>query len=339
MNSSQKNTILPYSELKIQITELLLKAKQYVIKQVNSTIVETYRQIGKYIVEYEQKGVKKAEYGTKLLQRLSDDLTREFWKGFSEDNLELMRKIYLTFSISETLSRKSLSWSHLIFLSRIKDDTERNFYLIETEREHWSLRELKRQFNSSLYERLALSKDKKGVIKLAQEGQIVTTPHDIIKDPYFLEFLGFKEEYKYTENELEQAIIDHLEEFLLELWKWFTFVSRQKRFTANEKHFYIDLVFYHRFLKCFVLIDLKIWELTHQDVGQMQMYVNYYDREIKTDNENKTIWLILCKDKDEIILKYTLPERNQQIFAKEYKLYLPDKAELKQYLDQHLNIR
>jgi predicted nuclease of restriction endonuclease-like (RecB) superfamily len=224
-----------------------------------------------------------------------------------------------------------------LFLSQIKDPDEKTFYLLEANAEQWSLRELKRQFNSALYERLALSKDKDGVMKLAHEGQLITTPEEAIKDPYILEFLGIKEETRYSESELEQAIIDNLEYFLLELGKGFTFVGRQKRFTAHEKHFYIDLVFYHRFLKCFVLVDLKIGELTYQDLGQMQMYVNRYDREYKAPEENKTIGLILCKVKNDIVLEYTLPD-NQQIFTKEYKLYLPDKAELKQYLDQHLHL-
>jgi predicted nuclease of restriction endonuclease-like (RecB) superfamily len=235
------------------------------------------------------------------------------------------------------VSQKSLSRSHFVFLSQVKDSDERNFYLLEANAEQRSLRELKRQFNSALYERLALSKDKDGVMKLAQEGQLITTPDGAIKDPYVLEFLGLKEDHKYTENELEQAIIDNLEDFLLELGKGFTFVGRQKRFTAGEEHFYVDLVFYHRFLKCFILVDLKIGKITYKDIGQMQMYVNRYDKEYKSLEENKTIGLILCKVKDDIVLQYTLPD-NQQIFTKEYKLYLPNKAELKQYLDQHLDI-
>lgn len=327
-----------YLNLVWNIAWLLEQARSQVYQQVNITLVKTYRHIGQYIVEFEQWWADKAEYGSNLIQKLADDLTIQYGKGFSYYNLNFMRNVYICFSNFETLSQKSVSRSHLVFLSKIKDDSERKFYLIESNQEQWSLRELKRQFNSWLYERLALSKDKDKVMQLAHQGQIVTTATEAIKDPYILEFLGLDEKIEYSESELEQAIINNLEYFLLELGKWFTFVGRQKRFTAGEKHFFVDLVFYHRFLKCFVLIDLKIWELTHQDIGQMQMYVHRYDGEYKSPDENKTIWLILCKVKDDIVLQYTLPD-NEQIFAKEYKLYLPNKEELQKYLDVQLTLK
>ena len=217
---------------------------------------------------------------------------------------------------------------------RIDDENERKFYEIEAHKNNWSVRELERQYNTALYARLALSRDKEGVEKLAAKGLVIETPKDAIKDPYILEFIGLPEKSIYSENELEHKIIDKLEQFLLELGTGFTFVARQKRITFDEKHFRIDLVFYNRILKCFVLIDLKIGELKHQDIGQMQMYVNYYDREMLLDDENKTIGVILCQDKSEAVVKYTLPEGNEQIFASKYKTVLPSKEELKKIIKE-----
>ena len=217
---------------------------------------------------------------------------------------------------------------------RVDDENERKFYEIETHKNNWSVRELERQYNTALYARLALSRDKEGVKKLAAKGLVIETPKDAIKDPYILEFIGLPEKSTYSENELEHKIIDKLEQFLLELGTGFTFVARQKRITFDEKHFRIDLVFYNRILKCFVLIDLKIGELKHQDIGQMQMYVNYYDREMLLDDENKTIGVILCQDKSEAVVKYTLPEGNEQIFASKYKTVLPSKEELKKIIKE-----
>ena len=241
-------------------------------------------------------------------------------------------------SIYETVSRKlqipefKLSWSHYQMLIRIENKGERAFYEIEAIQNNWSLRELKRQFDSALYMRLALSTDKEGQLRLANEGQIVETAKDSIKDPYILEFLQLPENYRYTESELEHALIDKLEYFLLELGKGYTFVARQKRISFDERHFYIDLVFYNRLLRCFVIIDLKIGDLKHQDLGQMQMYVNYYDRYVKLEDENKTIGIVLCRDKSETLVEITLPEDNQQIFASRYQTILPSKEELKQLL-------
>ena len=315
------------------IKELLIQARKQVYNQVNSIMTKTYFEIGKRIVEEEQKGKSRAKYGKELLKNLSIELTKEFGKGFSVDNLENMRRFYLVYSKSETVSRKfELSWSHYIFLSRISNEDERNFYEIESIKNNWSLRELKRQFDSALFERLSLSKDKVQIKNLSKQGQIIEKAQDIIKEPYVLEFLGFEEKNYYSENELEQKLIDKLEYFLLELGKGFTFVARQKRFTFDEEHFRVDLVFYNRFLKCFVLIDLKIGKLKHQDLGQMMMYVNYFDRYEKTEDENPTIGIILCKDKNETLVELTLP-KDSKIFASKYQTILPDKKELQKLLE------
>ena len=326
-----------------RIAELLKSARKSVVQAVNKTMLYTYFEIGRMIVEEEQKGEKRAEYGKKILKGLSERLNKEFGRGFSVDNLENMRRFYLTYSISETVSRISnkvdfqLSWSHYIFLIRIDNPDERKFYEIEAINNNWSLRELQRQFDTALFERLLLSRDKKGIKQLSKKGQIIEKPEDTVKDPYILEFLGLPEESKYSETELEQEIIDKLEHFLLELGKGFTFVGRQVLFTFDDKHFRVDLVFYNRILQCFVLIDLKIGEITHQDLGQMQMYVNYYDRKVKLENENKTIGIILCKKKNETLVEMTLPENNEQIFASKYMTVLPSKDEFKELIENKGN--
>jgi len=352
-----------------QIVALLQEARLQVVRTVNHTMVYTYFNIGKMIVEEEQNGKERAEYGKQLLKGLSKRLTEEFGKGFSVDNLQNMKRFYIAYSIYETLSHISnseqisqsltgvsekdaisstvsanlettnlpfvLTWSHYIFLMRIDNKEERNFYEIESAKNNWSLRELKRQYDSALYTRLSLSRNKEEVKKLSQKGLIVEKPKDIIKDPYILEFLGLPEKHSYSESDLEEEIINKLEHFLLELGNGFTFVSRQKRITFDEKHFRIDLVFYNRILKCFVLIDLKIGELKHQDLGQMQMYVNYYDREMRLEDENKTIGIVLCQNKSEAVVKYTLPENNEQIFASKYKTVLPSKEALEQLIKEN----
>lgn len=318
-----------------EIHDLLHNARQNIISNINSTMTKTYFLIGKRIVEEEQNGNKRAEYGKKLMKILSEKLTKEFGRGFSQRNLEQMRIFYLRYSISQTVSAEfKLSWSHYLILMRMEDINARNFYEIEVFENNWSLRELKRQVNSSLYERLVLSKDKEKVKELAVKGQIIEKAQDIIKDPYILEFLGLDEKSDYSENKLETEIINKLEMFLLELGKGFTFVGRQVRFTFDENHFRIDLVFYNRLLKCFVLIDLKISEVTHQDLGQMQMYVNYYDRCIKLPDENDTIGIIICKDKNETLVKLTLPKDNNQIFASRYTTILPSLEEFKKIVEE-----
>lgn len=318
-----------------EIHDLLHKARQNIISNVNYTMTKTYFLIGKRIVEEEQYGNKRAEYGKNLIKMLSEKLTKEFGKGFSQRNLEQMRTFYVRYSIPQTLSVEfKLSWSHYLILMRIEDIGTRNFYEIEAIQNNWSLRELKRQVNSSLYERLVLSKDKEKVKELAVKGQIIEKVQDVIKDPYILEFLGLDEKSDYSENKLETEIINKLEMFLLELGKGFTFVGRQVRFTFDERHFRVDLVFYNRLLKCFVLIDLKIGEVIHQDLGQMQMYVNYYDRYVKFPDENDTIGIIICKDKNDTLVKLTLPKDNDQIFASRYTTILPSLDEFKKIIEE-----
>ncbi|MFH1288048.1 MAG: PDDEXK nuclease domain-containing protein [bacterium] len=338
-----------------EIRGLIMAAQSAVARNINTIQVITSFEIGRRIVEHEQKGVVRAEYGKQLLVDLSTRLTAEFGRGFSRSNLEYMRKFYLMYRnripvISQMPSGKSvllsksqiksgissdfvfsLSWSQYIFLIGIKDEDARSFYEIEATNNNWTLPELTRQFNSGLYERLALSRDKEGVRKLAKEGQVVSKHKDLLKEPYVLEFLGLDEKTKYSESDLESAIIDKIEQFLLELGKGFLFEARQKRFTFDENHFFVDLVFYNRLLNCYVLIDLKIGTLTHQDLGQMQMYVNYFDRYVKTEKESSTIGIILCRKNREALVEITLP-KDANIHAKEYKLYLPSKEELKRKL-------
>lgn len=333
---------LTNEQLLKNISALLENARNKVVVAVNQTIVLTYFEVGRMIVEDEQHGESRAEYGKAVLKDLSLHLTKRFGKGFSQRNLEQMRQFYLSYSIPQTLSAESenintiqqsslikfnLSWSHYLKLMRIKDPNERSFYEIESDKNNWSLRELQRQYDSALYTRLSLSKNKEEILQFAEKGQIIEKPKDLIKDPYILEFLGLSEKPDYSENDLESELIDKLEHFLLELGNGFTFAGRQQRITFEEKHFYIDLVFYNRILKCFVLIDVKIGELRHQDIGQMQMYVNYYDREKRLEDENKTIGIILCQDKSEALVQYTLPENNEQIFASKYFTVLPSKED------------
>lgn len=347
------NKPLINNSLYFQIAQLLQTARQNVVRAVNQTMVYTYFEIGRMIVEDEQQGKERAEYGKQVLKELSAKLSAEFGKGFSVQNLENMRKFYLLYSIDANsqsvirISQKSqspvrisessnatLSWTHYLVLIRIENKDERSFYEIESLNNNWSVRELKRQFDAALYERLALSRDKKGVKQLAEQGRIIEKPADFLKDPYILEFLDFPEQHQYSESDLETAIIDKLEHFLLELGKGFTFVARQFRMTIDEKHFKADLVFFNRLLKCFVVIDLKIGELTHQDIGQMQMYVNYHDRMVKLHDENKTIGIVLCKDKNQTLVEFTLPENNDQIYASRYQTILPDKQTFIQLLNE-----
>lgn len=338
MEIKMKNNQVHNQSLFVKISELLQFARQSVVRSVNQTMVYTYYEIGKMIVEDEQQGKERAEYGKKVLKELSEKLTKEFGKGFSVENLDRMRFFYKTYqplnsstpltnseNSEKTVRTFTLSWSHYLKLMRIDEPLERNFYEIEATANKWSLKELQRQCDSALYQRLALSRDKKGIRQLAEQGQIITKPSDAIKDPYILEFLGLRDLSQYSENELEKEIIDKLEHFLLELGKGFTFVGRQVRFIIDEKHFKADLVFFNRILRSFVIIDLKIGELTHQDLGQMQMYVNYYDRFVKLPEENKTVGIVLCQDKCKTLVEITLPKDNEQIFASQYKTILPDK--------------
>ena len=368
------------SGLLTEVRQLIQSARRGVATVVDTFQVMANFEIGRRIVEHEQKGAKRAAYGSELLKELSARLTEEFGRGFSRSNLEYMRKFFLAWQnrvpqisqtasgilldapifqsltekfagseIPQTLSGKlvpgqicqqatgkspfTLSWSHYVVLMTIKDPDERCFYEIESRQADWDVRELKRQKASCLYERLALSRDKEGIRKLAKEGQVIVRPEDLLKEPLVLEFLGLEEKSGYSENDLEQAIIDRLEHFLLELGKGFLFEARQKRFTFDEDHYFVDLVFYNRLLRCYVIIDLKLDKLTHQDLGQMQMYVNYYDREVKLPEENPTIGLLLCKSAKKTVVELTLP-KDANIHAKEYQLYLPTKELLKQKLDE-----
>ena len=332
------------------ISGLLDSARKQAKTAVNLSMVYAYYEIGRRIYEEEQQGKERADYGKYLLKELSEYLLKKFGKGFSVTNLKQMRKFYLTYmndQIGQTVSDRFpnlptvssgrkffLSWSHYLKLMRISNIDERHFYEIEAAKNDWSLSEMERQFDSALYERLALSTNKDKVTRLATEGQIIEKSEDAVKDPYVLEFLGLPELPEYSETELETKIIDHLQKFLLELGTGFAFIGRQMRFTFNEEHFRVDLVFYNRLLRCFVLFDLKIGELKHQDIGQMQMYVNYYDRKVKLEDENPTIGIVLCKDKNNAIVEMTLPENNTQIFASKYQTVLPSKEELKRLLEE-----
>ena len=329
-------------------------ARNSIAKQVNITQIMSYYTLGKWIVDCQQKGQERAQYGKKVIKTLSEKLTEQYGKGFSKTNLEYARKFFLTYenridqTVFEQFAIKKtqtvfgqlqenppfiLSWSHYLQLMRIEDENERNFYEIEAANSNWGIRTLQRQYNSSLYERLALSRDKNEVMKLSKEGIVVTSPQDIVKQPTVLEFLGLEEKTSYSESDLETALINKLQKFLLELGKGYLFEARQKRFTFNEDNYYVDLVFYNRLLRCYVLIDLKVDKLTHQDLGQMQMYVNYYDRYEIVEGENPTIGILMCKEKDDALVEITLP-KDSNIYASEYSLYLPDKKLLQQKLKE-----
>ena len=346
-----------------KIASVIEEARRRASTAINLSEVYAKFNVGRYIVEDEQGGNYKAGYGKQVLKQLSEKLGERFGEGWSVDTLERCRKFYMLYSplaISASPLRKLdsvsdvaeirnsvaeiqtasaephkfvLSWSHYLILMRIKDANVRSFYEIECAKQNWSIRWLQRQVNSSLYERLALSKDKDEVMRLATEGQVVEKPADIIKNPITLEFLGLQPEAAYSENKLEGKIISKMQQFLLELGKGFLFETRQKRFTFDEENYYVDLVFYNRLLQCYVLIDIKIDKLTHQDLGQMQMYVNYYDRYVKQEWEKPTIGILLCKEKKDALIKLTLPE-DANIYATEYALYLPDKKELQDKLQQ-----
>lgn len=341
-----------------EVRQLIQSARSAAASAVNTLQVRTNYEIGRRIVEHEQKGAKRAAYGAELLKELSKRLTEEFGRGFSMVNLSNMRRFFLLWqeqlqnfqsateklkprstkdpvgtvpsNIFQSLTEESgvapfrLSWTHYVELLAIKDPNERHFYEIESANAGWNVRELQRQKASCLYERLALSRDKDGVRRLAKEGQVIVKPADLLKEPLVLEFLGMDEKASYSESDLESALITHLERFLLELGKGFLFEARQKRFTFDGDHYFLDLVFYNRLLRCYVVIDLKLDKLTHQDLGQMQMYVNWFDRHVKVPEENPTIGLLLCKEKKDAIVELTLP-KGANIHAKEYQLYLPSK--------------
>ena len=329
--------IINIENLYDKISSLLEASRKNLKKSVNTIMVSTYFEVGRLIVEEEQQGEERAKYGKYIIENLSKKLTREYGKGFSTTNLKQMKSFYIAYGKGQIVSDQfKLSFSHYLILMRMGNIEERNFYEIEAIKNDWSLAELQRQFNSALYERLVLSRDKEKVKELSLEGQIIEKPKDLIKDPYILEFLGLDQLPHYSENQLETAIINHIEKFIMELGKRFLFQGRQVKFSFEEEHFFVDLVFYNRILKCFVLIDLKIGKLKHQDIGQMQMYVNYYDRYVKMDDENKTIGIIICKEKNDTLVEITLPEGNEQIFASKYLTVLPSREELKKIVDEEI---
>jgi predicted nuclease of restriction endonuclease-like (RecB) superfamily len=357
-----------------RVAQIIEASRTHVSRTVNTAMVHANWLIGREIVEVEQAGRERAEYGEEVVKRLAQRLTRRFGKGFSYPSVKRIKRFYLTFSegsaIPEELGRYEkgsallsqstgelregkgsallsqlatpapvlfpplLGWSHYLILMRVADPLARAFYEIEAARESWATRELERQIASLLYERLAKSRDKDEVLVLAKEGQRVSHPRDVLKDPMVLEFLELEERAHWLERDLEQTIIDRLEAFLLELGKGFCFVARQKRLTLDGDHFYVDLVFYNRLLRCFVLIDLKLGKLTHQDLGQMQMYVNFFDRHQREGHEAPTVGIVLCSDKNDAMVKITLPEDNERIHASRYQLYLPSEEELRAELER-----
>ena len=366
--TNKQDTATLQNALYEQVAELIRQSRDYVRTAVNTAMVYTYYGVGQYIIENEQQGQIRAQYGKAILKELSRRLTDEFGPGWSVDTLENARKLFLVYSKSEPAVRKStaelsdreksepavrksapfaqgvkspsfvLPWSHYLILMRIDNPAERSFYEIEAYKQQWNKRELRRQVASSLYERLAMSRDKEAVMRMAKEGMTVEKSSDILRDPVVLEFCGLRPDEAYYESDLESALIDKLQPFLLELGKGFLFEARQKRFTFNEKHFFVDLVLYNRLLQCYVLIDLKVDDLTHQDLGQMQMYVNYYDRYVKQDFERPTIGILLCKQKDDALVELTLPE-DANIYAQQYALCLPDKTllqeKMKEWIDEY----
>jgi predicted nuclease of restriction endonuclease-like (RecB) superfamily len=325
-----------YQQLKQAISQLLQQGRQQAIHQMNNVLVHTYWQIGKHIVEFEQQGNERAEYGTQLLNQLAKDLKAEHGKGFSRRNVLDMRRFYLAYPKWQTVSAK-LSWSHYTELLSISDELSRSFYEQQCIKEKWSVRELKRQRNSALFERLALSKDKQEILTLSKQGQILEQARDLVKDPYIFEFLDIAEQ-NYGESELEKSLIEKLEHFLLELGKGFAFIGQQYRMTLDNTHFYVDLVFYHRILKCFVLIDLKTGKVSHQDIGQMNLYLNYFKAEENMLDDNEPIGIVLAADKDEIMVEYATGSISNQLFVSRYQLYLPDVELLKQELQRLLEV-
>ena len=348
MANKYENTPAKTVELLFRrISLLIAESRKLVASSINTVEVCTKFQIGRLIVEEEQKGRFRAEYGKQVLSNLSERLMSCYENGWTVDTLKRCRYFYRIYCVqrigatllpqSEVMPTFTLSWSHYLVLMRIKNDEERRFYEIEATSGNWSVRELQRQYGSSLYERLALSRDKDSVSRLAQVGNVVEKPEDVIKNPVTLEFIGLKPDAYYSESKLESAIINKLQDFLLELGKGFLFEARQKRFSFDEDNYYVDLVLYNRLLQCYVLVDLKVDKLSHQDLGQMQMYVNYYDRYVKQNFEKPTIGILLCKEKKDALVSLTLPQ-NANIYASAYELYLPDKkllqAKVKEWIDE-----
>lgn len=325
-----------YKTLVENIGSLLSESKKQVAQTVNNVLVKTYWEIGRYIVEFEQNGKERAEYGDELLVTLSKDLTLAYGKGFSKSNLFQIRQFYLKFQKFQTLSGK-LSWSHYVEILKCDDELELGFYVKQCELENWSVRELKRQMKSLLFHRIALSKDKSEVIELSKSGHLIESPEDIVKDPYVLEFLGIPEQKAYKEGELEDKIIENLQGFLLELGRGFAFIGRQYKMQIGSRQFKVDLVFYNHILKCFVLIDLKRGEIEHYDVGQMNMYLNYFKSEMSSEGDNPPIGIVLGAYKDQLLMEYATQGIENNLFVSKYQLYLPNKDELQKELEKLLD--
>ena len=328
-------TIADYEGLIESVGKLLKEARGNIVANINSTIVSTYWNIGRYIIEYEQKGNERAEYGSNLLNRLSKDLTERYGGGFGRSNVFYIRKLYLEYPKVQTLSE--LSWSHYVELLKIEDKTERSFYEKESVSEHWGVRELKRQKDSMLFHRLALSTDKHSVMELAQNGQIVEKPEDILKEPYVFEFTGLPALPLYKEGDIENALVNNLSLFLLELGKGFAFVGRQQKLYIAGRTYKVDLVFYHRILKCFVLIDLKRGEIQHNDIGQMNFYLNYFREEMNTEGDTDPIGIVLGTSSDKLVMQYALQNISNKLFVSRYQLYLPNREQLEAEFRRFLN--
>ncbi len=330
MNNSDKMNVKNVSDIVFQIKSVLAAARNNVAKEVNKELLNTYWNIGRIICEHEQSVPDRADYGKQTLKELSKELTQEFGKGFSVSNIQFMRRFYQTYQIQQTLSVK-LSWSHYCELLSISDSDKRSFYEKETINSSWSVRELKRQIESSLFERLLLSRgdvNKEQVLELALSGNEISTPSDIIRDPYVFEFLGIPENRAFLESDLEHALVQQIENFLLELGRGFMFVGTQQRVTFSNHHYYVDMVFYNKILRSYVLIELKTTKLMPEAVGQLNMYLNYYANEINDENDNPPIGIILCTDKGNFDVQYALGGLSNQIFASKYVLYMPDKEQL-----------
>ncbi len=333
--------------LYLRVSSYIDEARQYIQRTIDTEMVKAYWLIGRDIVKEEQRGKKRAEYGSYLLNSLSDRLTKKYGRGFSVSTLRDIRQFYLIYPEHEPIhhalrgeSKKQfnpqLGWIHYRALMRVQRPEARRFYEIEAEKNHWSGRELERQVNSLLFDRLAKSKDKEGLMQLACRGQQIDKAEDAIKEPLILEFLGLPESHRLVESKLEEALINNLQHFLLELGKGFAFVARQKRLTLDGDHFYADLVFYHVILKCYVIIDIKTRKLAHADLGQMLLYVNYFDQEIKMEADNPTIGLVLCTEKSDAVVKYTLGDKAKQVFASKYQFHLPTEKELEAELKREI---
>jgi predicted nuclease of restriction endonuclease-like (RecB) superfamily len=326
MTAEQKH--IDYQQLVDKIGERYQSAHGNIVSAVNTQMLYAYWEIGKYIVEFEQGGIERADYGLFLMEQLAKDLSLRYGRGFSRSNLNYMRLLYNKYPICVTLSHQ-LTWSHYYELLKIEDDLARSFYEKQAIIENWGIRELRRQKKTGLFHRLAIGKDKVKILELSREGQIIKSEDDFIRNPHVFEFMNFPENYQYTETDIEKAIFNNLQQFLLEMGKGFAFVGRQQRITLNNRHYFVDLVFYHIKLKCYVLIDLKIGEVEHENIGQMRLYLGYYTKEVNEETDNDPIGLILSEEKDDIMVEYAMLNDSSKLIVSKYRLYLPDTEQLK----------